>query len=292
MEKPRTQRFIHFVPFVAFVVSFVCLVSTLSAQAPKRIISLVPALTEMLYAVGAGPQMVAVSSYDSEPPEVNTLPKVGALIDPDTERIFSLKPDLVVTYGSQNDLQGQLQRASIPFYNYRHGGLAHVMLTIRDLGKQTGHAEQGESVAKSMEARIDAVKKRVAGMKRPKTLLVFGREPRTLRNIYASGGRGFLHDILDVAGGDDVFADVQRESVQATTELILQRAPEVILELRAESRDSQGIGLQMEIESWSPLSAVPAVKNGRVIILHGSGLVVPGPRVADAVERVAKALHP
>jgi iron complex transport system substrate-binding protein len=282
----RSKFFVSFVFFVLF--GFV-----LSAQTPKRIISLIPNVTEMLYAIGAGPQMVAVSSYDEFPPEVNALPKVGALIDPDTERIFSLKPDLVITYGSQTDLHTQLQRASIPFFDYRHGGLAHITNTMRALGARTGHQSEAETVARAFEARIAAVRARVAGLPRPKTLLVFGRESRALRGIYASGGRGFLHEMLDAAGGEDVFADMDRESVQATTELILARAPEVILELHAEDfRDREGTGVRMEIESWSPLVSVPAVKNGRVIILTGKSLVVPGPRVADGVERMAQALHP
>jgi iron complex transport system substrate-binding protein len=231
-----------------------------------------------------------VSSYDEYPPDVTKLPKVGALIDPDTERIFSLKPDLVVTYGSQTDLQAQLTRASIPFFNYRHGGLTHVMATMRELGASTGHVSEAEAAARAIELRIAAIQAGINGKPRPKTLLVFGREPRSLRNIYASGGRGFLHDMLEAAGGADVLQDIDRESVQATTELILARAPEVILELRSD--DIRGIGMKLEIESWSPLASVPAVKNGRVVILTGRGLVVPGPRVADGVERMAQALHP
>jgi iron complex transport system substrate-binding protein len=70
----------------------------------QRIVSLVPAVTEMLFAIGAGPQVVGVSSYDHFPAEVEALPKVGALVDPDTERILSLRPDLVVVYGSQSDV--------------------------------------------------------------------------------------------------------------------------------------------------------------------------------------------
>ena len=116
-------------------------------ERPSRIISLVPALTEMLFAIGAGPQTVAVSSYDEFPPEVNRLPKVGALVDPDMERILALTPDLVLTYGSQSDVQTQLSRAGIAFFDYRHGGLAHVTTTMRALGERTGHADEAERVA-------------------------------------------------------------------------------------------------------------------------------------------------
>src|SRR6478736_9441634 len=123
--------------FVCFVV--LVFVPFVVAQAqPRRIISLVPNVTEILFAIGAGPQVVAVSTYDVEPPEVRTLPTVGALLDPDTERIISLRPDLVITYGTQNELQAQLKSANIPYFDYRHAGLEHVMVTMRELGQRTG----------------------------------------------------------------------------------------------------------------------------------------------------------
>jgi len=263
-----------------------------SAQSqPRRIISLVPNVTEILFAIGAGPQVVAVSNYDVEPPEVRSLPTVGALIDPDTEKILSLRPDLVITYGSQTDLHAQLQRASIPFFDYRHGGLDHILVTMRALGARTGHADQAEKAARRLQASIDAVKARVAGKPRPRTLLVFGREPGSLRNIYASAGRGFLHDMLVIAGGEDVLSDIDKESAQVSTEMILARKPEVILELNAATRLNEA-DLKAVTDPWMTLSSVPAVRNKRVVILNGPGLTVPGPRVIDGIEKMAKALHP
>lgn len=273
---------ICFVSFVSFVAAF---------QTPKRIISLVPNVTEILFAIGAGPQVVAVSTYDIEPPEVRSLPAVGALVDPDTERIISLRPDLVITYGSQDELQAQLTRASIPFFDYRHGGLDHIMVTMRALGARTGHAEQAEQAARGLQAGIDAVRNRVAGKPRPRTLLVFGREPGSLRNIYASAGRGFLHDMLVVAGGEDILSDIDRESAQVSSEMILARKPDVILELNAATRLNDA-DLKAVTAPWLTLSSVPAVRNKRVIVLNGPGLTVPGPRVLDGIEKMARALHP
>ena len=277
--------------FVCFLISFfVFFVVNALAQPPKRIVSLVPNVTEVLYAIGAGPQVVAVSSYDQEPPAVRALPKVGALLDPDTERILTLRPDLVITYSSQLDLQSQLTRASILFFSYRHGDLAHIMATMRELGARTGHVTAAEKAASAIETRIAAVRARVKGRPRPRTLLVFERDGGTLRNIDASAGRGFLHDMLDAAGGEDVLADIDKESAQVSIEHILTRAPEVILELRVEPLT--GAAMEKEVASWSSLASVPAVKNRRVIILVGKGLTVPGPRVAEGIEQMAKALHP
>lgn len=263
----------------------------LQPKTPQRIVSLVPALTELLFAIGAGPQVVGVSSYDHEPPEVESRAKVGALLDPDTERIFSLRPELVAIYGSQTDLRTQLQRAAIPIFDYRHAGLADIFTTTRALGAATGHVREADDLVRRLEQRIDAVRLRTGRGPRVRTLLVFGREAGSLRNIYVSGGRGFLHDMLVAAGGENVMADVAQESVQASTELILARAPDVILELRDRGALPEN-RLQSLADDWSRLPSVPAVRAKRVHIVSGSGLTVPGPRVAAAIERLARVLHP
>lgn len=256
---------------------------------PKRIISLIPGVTEMLFAIGAGPQVVGVSTFDRFP-EAAKLPTVGALIDPDTERILALRPDLVIVYGSQSDLRAQLSRAEIPTYIYSHAGLADVTKTLRDIGTRVGRRDEAYRLADEIERRIAAVRKRIAGRPRPRTLIVFSREPLALRGIYASGGVGFIRDIVDAAGGVNVFDDVKREAVQATTEQILARRPDVILELRAEGF-ADGMR-ERESAVWKTLRAVPAVRNGRVHILVDRRVVVPGPRLAEAVELVADTLHP
>ncbi len=261
-----------------------------AAQAPQRIISLVPALTQMLFAIGAGPRVVAVSSFDTEPPDVLPLPKVGALLDPDVERILALKPDLVVVYGSQDDLRAQLGRAGIPTFEYRHAGLPGVMDTIRELGARTGRVTEATRLSEDIQRRLTAIKTRIAGQPRLRTLLVFGREPQSLRNIYVSGARGFLNDLLEVAGGTNVFSDVDAESVQPSTEQILTRAPDAIIEIRAVGLTAADAPVDMT--SWNVLASIPAVRHRRVLLLAGSHFVVPGPRVADTAESLARALHP
>ena len=260
------------------------------AHAPSRIISLIPAVTEMLFSIGAGPQMVAVSSFDRYPPDVDKLPRVGALIDPDVERILSLHPDLVVVYATQTNLREQLERAKVPVYVYSHAALADILTTIRSVGTRVGHAKAADDLAVSIEKRIAAVRTRVAGRPRPRTLIVFDREAGTLRGIFASGGFGFVHDMVTAAGGDNVFADVKQQAVQATTELVLARRPDVILELRGDpiAADTR----KRESAVWQSLASVPAVRSGRVYLLADQSTVVPGPRVAQAIELIARTLHP
>ena len=269
----------------------VALVLTIGQDAaPKRIVSLIPAVTETLFAIGAGPQVVAVGSFDTYPPEVTKLPRVGALIDPDVERILSLRPDLVVVFATQTTLREQLARARIPMYVYDHAGLADVFTTIRDIGARVGHQRASVDLERELQMRIDAVRKRVAGRPRPRTLIVFDREKLALRGIYASGGIGFIHDMVGAAGGENVFADVKQQAVQATTELILARRPDVVLEIRAEPLDTTTRA--KEIAVWGTLSSLPAVRTSRVYLIDQQMTVVPGPRVADAIELIARTLHP
>jgi iron complex transport system substrate-binding protein len=262
-----------------------------NARPAQRLVSLVPAATEMLYSIGAGPRVVAVSSFDKHPPEVRSLPKVGALIDPDLERIITLKPDLVVAYASQDDLRAQLNRAAIPVYAYRHGGLSDVTRTIRELGERAGMAAEAARIASGIEGRLDAVRAAASKLPRPRVALVFYRQPHALRGIYATGGVGFLHDILEAAGGDNVFADIGRESIQVSVELLLARSPDVIVELRY-GNEFDHDRLAEDRETWRQLPSLRAVRYDRIHVLTGDEFVVPGPRIAAATEKLAAALHP
>jgi len=258
-------------------------------QEPRRIISLIPAVTEMLFALGAGDRVIAVSSFDTYPPEVGPLPRVGALLDPDLERILSLQPDLVAVYGSQQDLRQQLERARIPLFVYSHAGLADVTTTIRALGARIGRDQRAAELTTTIERQLAAVRARVSAQPHPRTLIVFGRESLALRGIYASGGYGFIHDMVTAAGGENVFADVKQQAVQATTELIIARRPDVILELRADPLTK--VNEQKELATWNQLPSVPAVRDKRVYMLFDPRTVVPGPRIGEGVGLIAGVLH-
>jgi iron complex transport system substrate-binding protein len=258
--------------------------------APQRIISLVPAVTEMLFAIGAGDQVIGVSSYDRYPDAVKTRERVGALIDPDIERILSLRPDLVVVYGTQAELIPRLARASVPMFHYEHAGLADITQTIRRLGETIGRAPEATTLADTMEREIAAIRLDVARRPRPRTALIIGREPGGLRGMYASAGIGFLHDMLEAAGGTDVFADVGRQSVQVSAEMLIARAPDVIIEMHPpEGWTPERIARETELYRAYP--SIPAVRNDRVYIFANPVLLVPGPRVVEGIRMLADTIH-
>jgi iron complex transport system substrate-binding protein len=282
-----------FVRQLATLVALIVLLRVGEAQErkPSRIVSVIPATTEMLFAMGAGDRLVGAGTYDRFPAEVDELPRVGGLIDPDTERILALRPDLVIVYNTQVELKARLDRAGVPYFNYEHRAMPDILETIRAIGARIGAAEPAERVAGDMERALAQVRATVAGRPRPKTLLVFGREPGTLRGVYASGGYGFLADLLDVAGSDNVFGDIKQQSVQASTEMILARRPDAVVELRY-GDDQRAINVDRELDVWKALPSLPAVRNKRLTLLAGDEFVVPGPRIVRAAERLARALHP
>jgi iron complex transport system substrate-binding protein len=190
------------------------------------------------------------------------------------------------------DLKAQLARAGIGVFDYRHAGLADVTDTIRSLGERTGDAARARQVADGIEQGLRAIRTRVQGRPRPRTLLVFGRERLALRGLYSSGGVGFLNDMLDVAGGTNVFANVRLQSVQAGTEQILTQRPEVILEIRATNSAFPSGDRDAELNVWKALAAVPAVRTNRVHFLFDDRIVIPGPRVVEGTAAIARALHP
>lgn len=271
--------------------AFLSSAPTQTGTAPRRVVSLVPATTEMLFAMGAADRLVAVGSYDRFPPEVARLPRVGGLLDPDTERLLTLRPDLVVLYGTQVELKQRLDRLGVPYYSYELGTVADIAATIRSLGSRLDLRGQADTLAETIERSLAAVRRSVASKRRPKTMLVFGRDPGSLRNISASGGYGFLADLLDIAGAENALHDIKQPLVQASTEMILARRPDVIVELQYGGGAKSG-DPSHDLSPWTVLASVPAVRNKRIYLLVGDEFVVPGPRVVIAAQRLARTLHP
>src|SRR3954447_15765946 len=258
---------------------------------PQRIVSLVPAVTEMIFAIGEGARVAAVSNYDHFPADVTGLPRVGGLHDPSVERILAIKPDLVIVYATQKELIERLDRAGILYFNYQHKALPDILTTIRAVGARTGSAARADALAAAMDRALEDIRTTTARLPHPATLLVFERDPASLRNVYASGGYGFLHDMLEIAGGRNVFAGVKQQAVQASTEMLIASKPEVIVELLY-GDSLKNADVASTLRAWDAVPSVPAVRSHRISALTGDEFVVPGPRVVDATRKLARTLHP
>jgi iron complex transport system substrate-binding protein len=266
-------------------------VGATAAPQPARVVSLIPAVTEMLFAMGAGSNVIGVSSFDQFPAEVSSRQKVGGLLDPDTERILTLRPTLVVIYDTQVDLRDRLGAAGISTWPYRHGSVASIYDTIQGLGIALGRTADADALTRRMQGQIADIKGALRGQTAVPTLFVIGRDAGALQHLDVAGGDGFLNEIVELAGGVNVFRDVARPAVDVSAEQVLTRRPDAILELWV-NRPLDAVTRQREIAVWGALPALPAVRKHRIFEVNDERLAIPGPRLPDGIRLFASLLHP
>ena len=270
------------VPLVLLVFLLSCSHSQPSRSgAPQRIISIVPSVTEMLFAFGLGDKVIGVSSFDHFPPEVETKPRVGGLLDPDVEKIISMHPDLVITYGTQDVLQQHLKAVGIPMFPYVHGNVDETLKFMLDLGKATGAENRSQQVVQDLRNTFEQVRVRAPTVP-PKVLLVYGRQAGTLGSFYTAGRRSFQHDLIEMTGGKNLFGDVEQEAFEPTLEEVIHRKPEIIVETLTPPLDPTGVAQRKK--DWGKLG----LPEDRVYIEGEASFLVPGPRLGLAAQRLSE----
>jgi iron complex transport system substrate-binding protein len=249
---------------------------------PKRIISVVPSATEMLFAIGMGDSVVAVGDYDHFPPEVETRPRIGGLLNPNIEKIIELGPDLVITYGSQDVLRDILAARGIRLYPLTHGTVETTLQFMIDLGRTVGAETRAREVVEEIRETFEEVKAR-APRTSPRVLVIHNRGAGVLGSFYSVGSRAFQHELITMAGGENLFADVDKEIIQPSLEEILSRSPEIIIETLPAGAAAAEI--EQRKRDWQSLANLPAAKNDRIYVVAEDYLLVPGPRLDLAARR-------
>jgi len=254
-----------------------------AAGAPQRIVSLTPALTEILFAVGAGDRVVGVTEFCDFPPEAKAKPKVGGYVNPSVEAALALRPDLVlVSPGPGNrDAALAMRRAGLRVEIVPAETLDDSLSAIEAVGRLAGDEAQGRKLAADVKARIDAVAKRWAAAKPVRTFFCIQTDP-----IIAAGRDTLPSQLLTLAGGVNV-VDVARYP-RLDIEAVAGAKPEVILQARM---DLSADAAHVEDAFWKRWPSIPAVASGRVVVLPDDLTLRPGPRVGAAVEELAAILH-
>lgn len=245
---------------------------------PKRIVSLAPAITEILFAVGAGDRVVGVTRYCNFPEAAAVLPRVGGFADPDVERVAQLAPDLVIATADTvgRDRFDALVALGIPVYATDAADFAGVAASIRAVASVAGNAEAGDVLAKAFEARFSAVAEKVKGRPRTRVLFLFQANP-----AIAAGKGTFLDELVRLAGGDNVAVTAPTAYPRLGLEGIIALAPERILTTMPETAETLRASLAK--------SPIPAE---RITPVEADLVERPGPRLVDGLERVAAILHP
>ncbi len=254
---------------------------------PQRIISVVPSGTEMLFAFGIGERVIAVGDYDNFPPEVNSRERIGGLLNPNIEKIIELRPDLVIAYGSQTGLGERLNSLGIRLHPFVHGNIEYTLQYMLELGRELQVEDAAQKVVAEIRRSFDEVHAQAPAV-RPKVMLLHNREAGTLGSIYSIGSQAFQHELIAIAGGDNIFGDVDKEVLQPSLEEIISRAPDVIIETMPTPLDEEQA--RERRKDWSKLP-LPAVLNGRVYVVAEDSLLVPGPRLGVAARRLGEIIR-
>jgi iron complex transport system substrate-binding protein len=254
-------------------------------EPPRRIVSLVPSATELIYALGGEDTLVGRTDFCDYPPAARTKPSVGGMISPSLETIAMLKPDLVIatTSGNRVETFAKLRQIGIPVYAVHARRIADLLDVTRRLGELTGRqAAVGPFVA-GLERRLFAVANAVRPYPRPRVLYVLWPEP-----LLVPARDAILTELIGLAGGDSITARESGDYPRFSVEAAVARGPEVIL---LASHGNPGAP-PVARDKWDRLTSLPAVKGTRVHSIDGSLVHRYGPRVVDGVEQLARAIHP
>jgi iron complex transport system substrate-binding protein len=247
-------------------------------RAPQRIIALTPHLTELLFAVGAGAQLVGADGASDFPAAARALPRVGDYSRINFERVLALKPDLVVVWIGGNraaDIH-RLERMGLPVLHTQASRLDDVARLLRLIGQASGHAKAGEAAARDFSARLAALQ---AGVSRKPPVSVFYQVwDRPLMTV---GGAHWISDGLALCGARNVFADLKAASPVVSREAVLRRAPELIVG----GSDAPDLRRQ-----WQPFAGLPAVKNNAFVRVDADRLHRPTPRLIEGVAELCAAV--
>ncbi|MCL2724963.1 MAG: helical backbone metal receptor [Polyangiaceae bacterium] len=254
------------------------------ASSSPRVVSLSPSTTEALFVIGAGSDVVGRSRYCDWPPEVSKLPQVGGFVDPNFEAILALRPDLVT--GARGPagsaLRDRLEERGAITYFPETESLAQINTMILGLGERTGHVAEARARVTSMDARIAAIEKAVAGEPRVRVLLVFGLEP-----LSVAGPGSFADEMIRHAGGDNVVTEGGAYPTLGIERVLIVDPDVVVNAAVGETHGAERI--RKDTPGWN---RVRAVINDHVVPLADETVLRPGPRVADGLATLAKAIHP
>jgi iron complex transport system substrate-binding protein len=250
---------------------------------PERIVSIGPSITEFLFALGAGPRVVGVDDFSDEPASAMQLEKVGG-IKVNFEKVVSLKPDLVLSVKFSDGTIEKLASAGLLVLVVDPQSAGDVARTAILLGRAVG--SDGETMARDIQKRVDDVRSKTSSA---------ATKPRVYHEIDASdptkiftvGPGSYIHDLIEIAGGQNIAARAASAYPQLSAEEILRSDPEIIVLAAADYSAKPD-----QVAARTGWSAISAVKNKRIVTIAPNLINRPGPRVGEAAEAYAKLVHP
>jgi len=288
MKKRRQQGILTGMPFMSNLAPRTFLDDTgrklYLAKHPKRIISLAPSITEMLFALGLNAEIVGVTEFCDFPPEALNKPKVG-YAQPNLETIVALQPDLILAPKSflRADILGKLEQLKIPTFMLEPTAVEDILSHIQLLGRMVGKTPEANKETARIRKRIADLSSRLEGLSRPTILYVINSEP-----FITVGPGSYIHHLIELAGGTNAAENANSPYPRLSMEEVLKQDPEYIL---FPVGKFEGIP-QAEQDKWKRWTMISAVKQGQLFQIQADLLNRPGPRVIEGLEILVQVLHP
>jgi len=261
--------------------------SAITRSEPKRIVSLSPSVTEILYGIGAWQQVIAVSEYDTYPSDVVNKPRVAGWGSTNLEQIMALKPDLVIGVDAQvPELRDKLTKLGVTSLFVNSQSLNDVFTSISEIGRVTGHEREASDLNAKTRSELDAIRAAVSNRQRPSVLCVVDRVPGTIRDLYSASRGSYLDELIGIAGGNSIAPPTDSGYGKLSKEAVVTMNPEVIIDMvqSATGEDPKVV--------WAELSEVSAVRGGRIYFMRDPSVIHPSQFVGHTAELFAKAIHP
>lgn len=248
-----------------------------------RIVSLAPSVTETLFAVGAGKDVVGVSEFDDYPPAVRKLPRVGTFLTPNIEEIAALRPTLVIGLAISAN-QREVHALSEMGYStlmVQEDSIAGIERSIIAIGARTGHPRHASKIVAELQAQINKVHKLMSCVLARRVLMLVGHQP-----MVAVGHGTFLDQLLALAHGANIADTLPGSWPRVSMEYVIAKKPQVILD------GQMGTESSAPSQFWARFQTIPAVREHRVHGYPTDPTLTPGPRVGETLMMLAKIIHP
>ena len=252
---------------------------------PERIVSLAPNITEILFALGLGEEIVGVTMFSDYPEAAGSKPKVGSFVNVSLEKVASLNPDLIIgtADGNKKEIVEQLEQIGFPVYVINPGSFEEILETILNIGTITGREKQAEEMIRNLQERINVVVSLTKDLKRPSVFFQVGINP------VVTVGRNTLQDkLIELAGGVNIYDDVMTRYPRCGIEEVVIRRPDIIIV----SSMKRGENFKRIRNEWMRWEDIPAVRNDRIYIIESNLTDHSSPRIVDGLEKIVRIIHP
>ena len=280
--------------FFAFHLIVLCLWLVIFQEvlaASQRVISTSPAITEILFAIGAGDRVVGVTDFCNYPEQACRLPSIGGPLNPSTETWITLKPDLIIIQEDSEVIQKNAKIFEIPSLTVSVNNLNNILNSIQIIADSLHMPQAGHQLAIKIKTKIEGYRTHLKKIKPRQVLMLLSDTNDPSRDLYAVGRDTFLNELLTIAGGENVLPDTMARYPKVSKEYIIAKSPEIIIEVGPKSNLSKEETLARK-KTWGKFSTLRAVKDDKLYFIGADYILIPGPRLLNILDDFTRTIHP